>query len=325
MSRHLFYLTSLLAMAMLTLAAPFCSPAAAQNGEQVIHVVQPGENLFRISLRYNTSIEEIMAANGLTDARVVYAGQQLVIPQPGGQAAEPELSVYQVQPGDTLSSIALRHGVTLWSLMDANGLVDSYIIYPGQLLQIPGGAGETSPAGDGRYLVRAGDTLYRIARQLDTTVTALAQANGIANPATIYVGQNLRLPGIVAGADKRILVDLSEQHLYAYEGDSLVYSFVASSGAGPTYTRTGEFQVQSKIPNAYGSVWDIWMPHWLGIYWAGGSENGIHALPIMSNGQTLWAGYLGRPISYGCIVLGSNEARLLYAWADLGTPVSIQY
>jgi len=66
------------------------------------------------------------------------------------------------------------------------------------------------------------------------------------------------------------------------------------------------------------------MPHWLGIYWAGSTENGIHALPILSSGQTLWAGYLGQPVSYGCIVLGTQEAELLYNWAQIGTLVSIR-
>jgi hypothetical protein len=123
--------------------------------------------------------------------------------------------------------------------------------------------------------------------------------------------------------EKSILVSISQQHLWAYEGDTLVYSFVASTGMNNA-TRAGTFAVQSKIPNAYGATWNIWMPHWLGIYWAGSLENGIHALPILPNGATLWAGYLGRPISYGCVVLGSYEAALLYDWADIGTPVIIQ-
>lgn len=126
------------------------------------------------------------------------------------------------------------------------------------------------------------------------------------------------------GGSKYILVDISEQHMYVYEGDVLVYSFVASTGMNNA-TRVGTFAVQSKIPNAYGSTWNIWMPSWLGIYWAGGLENGIHALPILPNGATLWAGYLGRPISYGCVVLGSYEAKLLYDWAEIGTPVEIQW
>jgi LysM repeat protein len=225
------------------------------------------------------------------------------------------------------------------ALTQLNGLSGSPTIYAGQQLTIPGGGRSVAalvsatgtgatPAGD-TYTVQPGDRLSRIAERFGTTPLTLARLNGIANPSAIYTGQVLRLssqaPAVPRGGGKRIEIDLSEQHLYAYEGDRLVYSFVASSGAAPSYTRTGEFRVQSKIPKAYGSTWNIWMPHWLGIYWAGSTENGIHALPILSNGQTLWAGYLGRPVSYGCIVLGTYEAQLLYNWAVIGTPVSIRY
>ena len=130
-------------------------------------------------------------------------------------------------------------------------------------------------------------------------------------------------PSVYSGS-KYILVDISEQHMYVYEGDVLVYSFVASTGMNNS-TRVGSFSVLNKIPNAYGATWNIWMPHWLGIYWSGSLQNGIHALPILPNGATLWAGYLGTPISYGCIVLGTYEAQQLYNWADVGTPVEIRW
>ncbi|MCJ7434757.1 MAG: L,D-transpeptidase family protein [Anaerolineales bacterium] len=126
------------------------------------------------------------------------------------------------------------------------------------------------------------------------------------------------------GGNKYILISISEQHLYAYEGDTLVYSFVASTGMNNA-TRAGSFSVLDKIPSAYGATWNIWMPNWLGIYWAGSMENGIHALPILPNGAQLWAGFLGSPISYGCIVLGAYEAQMLYDWAELGTPVEIRW
>jgi lipoprotein-anchoring transpeptidase ErfK/SrfK len=126
------------------------------------------------------------------------------------------------------------------------------------------------------------------------------------------------------GGNKYILVDISEQHMYVYEGDALVYSFVASTGMNNA-TRVGSFSVLDKIPSAYGATWNIWMPNWLGIYYAGSLENGIHALPILSNGATLWEGYLGVPISYGCVVLGTYESQLLYDWAEVGTPVEIQW
>lgn len=122
---------------------------------------------------------------------------------------------------------------------------------------------------------------------------------------------------------KRILVDISEQHMYVYEDGSLVFSFTASTGMNNA-TRAGSFSVLDKIPNAYGATWNIWMPNWLGIYWAGSLENGIHALPILPNGATLWAGFLGRPISYGCIVLDTYDSQLLYDWAETGVPVEIQ-
>jgi hypothetical protein len=124
--------------------------------------------------------------------------------------------------------------------------------------------------------------------------------------------------------NKRIEIDISEQHMYVYEGETLVYSFIASTGMGNS-TRVGTFSVLNKIPNAYGATWNIWMPNWLGIYWSGSLQNGIHALPILSNGATLWAGYLGTPISYGCIVLDTYDAQVLYDWADIGTPVEIRW
>jgi LysM repeat protein len=254
-------------------AAP---PDHGLTQEPIIHVVQPGENLFRIARRYGTTVDAIVAANGLTNAQTIYVGQQIVIPRSPGISA------------------TLGHPTTT----------------------------------GGTYVVRRGDTLSQIARRFGTTTATLARLNGIANPSFIYTGQVLRLSGAAtapSGGGKRIVIDLSEQHLYAYKGGRLVYSFVASSGAAPNYTRTGEFRVQRKIPKAYGAAWNIWMPHWLGIYWAGSTENGIHALPILPNGQTLWAGYLGRPVSYGCIVLGTYEAQLLYNWAEIGTPVSIRY
>ena len=146
---------------------------------------------------------------------------------------------------------------------------------------------------------------------LENTPTA-EYAEPAAGPASSYSGS------------KYILVDISEQHMYVYEGDTLVYSFIASTGMNSA-TRTGLFHVQSKIPNAWGSTWSIWMPNWLGIYWSGSLENGIHALPILPNGATLWAGYLGRPISYGCVVLSTYDAQVLYDWAEIGTPVEIRW
>lgn len=340
MTRSRFSLATSMLLALLIATSTAGAAPLRQSSEPIVHVVQLGENLFRLALQYNTTVAAIMAANGITNADTIYAGQELVIPtaaddrQPAAQPAPADDGGYLVRPGDTLSIIAAHHGITIWALVEANGLSHPYLIYAGQRLTIPTTTAHALPATPApatqampeTYTIRPGDTLTQIARHFGTTALELARLNGITNPSTIYPGQVLRLTGSApaTAGDKRILVDISEQHLYAYAQDQLVFSFVASTGAAPTYTRTGQFYIQSKIPNAYGTTWDIWMPHWLGIYWAGGSENGIHALPILSNGQTLWAGYLGTPISYGCVVLGTNEAASLFEWAPLGTPVTIQ-
>jgi tetratricopeptide (TPR) repeat protein len=124
--------------------------------------------------------------------------------------------------------------------------------------------------------------------------------------------------------NKRIEVDISEQHFYAYEDDTLVYSFVASTGEPGRDTVPGSYQVLDKIPMAYASTWNLKMPYWLGIYWAGTLENGIHALPILPSGQKLWDGYLGQRVSYGCIILSTEAAKTIYDWAEVGTPVIIR-
>jgi LysM repeat protein len=189
------------------------------------------------------------------------------------------------------------------------------------------------------YRIQAGDTLFKISQGFGVGLADLAAANSISVQSTLYVGQNLVIPGPgyinispseteenqpIASDDQYVLVDISEQHLYAYESGVLVFSFVASTGMNNA-TRVGTFSVLDKIPNAYGANWDIWMPNWLGIYWAGSLQNGIHALPILSNGARLWSGYLGTPISFGCVVLGVSEAQQLYDWVDIGTPVEIQW
>ncbi len=123
---------------------------------------------------------------------------------------------------------------------------------------------------------------------------------------------------------KKIVIDISEQRMYVYQGEHLIWKWLCSTGLPGRDTRTGTFAVQSKIEEAYSSVWRLRMPYWLGIYWAGASENGIHALPINPDGTILWSGLLGQKASFGCIILDTPNAKMLYDWAEIGTPVIIQ-
>ncbi len=141
-------------------------------------------------------------------------------------------------------------------------------------------------------------------------------------------GQNTAaagLPSLEPVWDKRIVVDISEQRMYVYENGKLKWSWKASTGEPGRPTVPGEYRVQSKILNARSNVWRLWMPYWLGIYWVGPIENGIHGLPVSDDGWKMWEGYIGTRVTYGCVALTDEHARLLWEWADIGTPVTVQW
>jgi LysM repeat protein len=107
-----------------------------------------------------------------------------------------------VQPGDTLAGVASWLGVSIYALIDVNGIVNPNLIYVGQHLVIPGCAAQP-PIVDpvypvapsyGTYTVQPGDSLSAIAAWYGTTVAVLCDLNGIYDPNFIYVGQVLILP-----------------------------------------------------------------------------------------------------------------------------------
>lgn len=100
--------------------------------DYVTYVIQPGDTLSEIALRFGTTVEALASFNHLSDPNVIYAGQTLRIPE----AADSSVRFYTVQLGDTLSEIALRFGTTVNALASRNHLTDPNLIYPGEILII---------------------------------------------------------------------------------------------------------------------------------------------------------------------------------------------
>jgi LysM repeat protein len=113
-------------------------PGTTTTGERITHIVQPGENLFRIALKYGTTVEAIAAANNIVNPSHIYAGQKLIIVQ-GGTAPSPGTGTryHVVQPGETLWSIAMRYGTTPWKIAAVNNISNINFIYAGRTLRIP--------------------------------------------------------------------------------------------------------------------------------------------------------------------------------------------
>lgn len=111
-----------------TAVAPL--PTPVPTGRGIYYVVQRGENLFRIGLRFGTTAEAIAAASGIPDPQRVRAGTMVLIPVPSGCAGYG----YYVQPGDTLYAISRRFGMTVEELASLNGIGPNYGIQVGQIL-----------------------------------------------------------------------------------------------------------------------------------------------------------------------------------------------
>lgn len=156
----------------------------------VEYQVKEGDTLWAIARRYRTSVAAIAQENGIANPAQIYPGESLCITVHDDTPQADSHTFYTVRAGDTLTAIAARYQTSVSRLVSLNGIVDPDLIYPGERLQVPTAGG----GGSSVYTVRAGDTLWGIAQRYGTSVSALAQANNIPDPALIYPGEQIRIP-----------------------------------------------------------------------------------------------------------------------------------
>jgi lipoprotein-anchoring transpeptidase ErfK/SrfK len=181
------------------------------------------------------------------------------------------------------------------------------------------------------YIVQPGDTLIAISWKVGLPYWTILNSNPDLNPDALLTGQSLVIPSkdemlpLPVIPNKRIVIGIGQQRLWVYQDGNLLSKHVISTGIDRSPTQPGVFQVQTHELNAYASVWDLTMPHFLGVYEAWpGFMNGIHGLPMLSTGRRLWKNILGKPASYGCIIMDLDEAEWLYNWAEDGVVVEIK-
>lgn len=194
-----------------TTAAP--APAPAQ------YVVAEGDTVSGIAERYGIATAEVLAANGLGWSSLIFPGQRLALPggvttevAPAPQPALPEIARHVVVEGDTVRSIAAAYGLDVASVLSANGLGPSSLIFPGEAIVLPladpsvvqpdpdeAPPAETPPApapapaeaSAGTHVVVAGDTLFALAESYGVTIAELDAANALGGSTLIVPGQVL--------------------------------------------------------------------------------------------------------------------------------------
>lgn len=111
-------------------------------------------------------------------------------------------------------------------------------------------------------------------------------------------------------------VDLTNQAVYAYEGDVLVNSFIVSTGTWLTPTVTGQYKIYVKYRSAKMSGPGYYLPDvpYIMYFYKG---YGLHG--------TYWHNNFGTPMSHGCVNLRTEDAGWLFNWASVGTVVNVHY
>ena len=201
------------------------------------YTVKKGDNLWSIAKRYNVSLNELYAANGLNKNSVLRIGQQIQIPVEGGSATVNTVSAdtyqptsynqgstnYTVKGGDTLSKIAKQYDTSVRAIKAANGKT-SDLIRVGEKLIIPvsgSSSGSTatpsssstpsvsytapsatvSTSGARTHTVKSGEYPATIARKYGMTTGELLALNGITDPRKLQVGQVLKVSGSGSAAN----------------------------------------------------------------------------------------------------------------------------
>lgn len=178
------------------------------------YTVQEGDTVFSIAQRFGLRTVDVLSWNDLSWRSVIYPGQTLALAAPAAapaapapaapSAPSPSKSTHAVVAGDTIFTIAQKHGTTVEAVLAANGLSRSSVIYPGQTIAISGTSAPApapavvptpapaKPAASGTaHTVVAGDTIFAIAKKHSTSVDAIYAANGLSASSIIYPGQSI--------------------------------------------------------------------------------------------------------------------------------------
>jgi membrane-bound lytic murein transglycosylase D len=173
------------------------------------HKIKPGESLYRIARRYNTSIREIAYLNDIKRTRLVRAGKFIVVPvneRTGKKLAKRKLAPlkplgsgeYVVISGDTLWDLSMRYDIPLSRILKMNGLNKRSVLRLGQRLTLKTSMARKAPApakpvGPGIHVVQAGDTLWDLSNRYNVSLNQILKWNGLKKTATLRLGQRLRV------------------------------------------------------------------------------------------------------------------------------------
>lgn len=183
------------------------SAATNTDASAASYTVKSGDTLSTIASQHNTTVNQIVSLNQLSNPNLIYVGQVLKLKNnqttnsssaTSSSTATTTAGTYTVKAGDTLSAIAAKYGTTYQALASANSISNPNDIYVAQVIKVSAtvtaaSSQTVSSTSSGSYTVKSGDTLYGIALANGLNWRTLAKQNGISDPNVIFVGQKLSL------------------------------------------------------------------------------------------------------------------------------------
>lgn len=221
------------------------SSSATTNTEAsaASYTVKLGDTLSGIASQYNTTVNQIVSLNQLSNPNLIYVGQVLKLKNSqttnSSSSSSSTAGTYTVKAGDTLSAIASRYSTSSSTLASLNSLSNPNLIYVGQVLKVSSNASTSSSTGSSAnstvttaasYTVKAGDTLSAIAAKYGTTYQALASANSISNPNDIYVGQVIKVSATATAASSQAASSTSSNGSYTVKSGDTLYGIALANG-----------------------------------------------------------------------------------------------
>ena len=159
------------------------------------YVVKKGDTLYSIARQYGISVDALKQANNLSSNNLTI-GMSLIIPDMNMDSSLDNEEIYIVQAGDSLYKIAGMYNMTVNELKALNNLTSNNLSI-GQRLRVV----QNSETNDNTYTVKAGDSLYSIAKKYNVSVEALKQANNKTSN-LLSIGEVLIIPGMTPSSNR---------------------------------------------------------------------------------------------------------------------------
>lgn len=159
-----------------------------------LYAIRPGDSLFSLARRFNTSVMAILAANPGINPTNLQLGEAICIPVAPTSSSCPGGFFHTVVTGDTFFSIARSAGIAVPALAAANPGVDPNRLQIGQRICVPAPAPPAVTCPGTLYTIQPGDTFIGLARRFGYTLDAILAANPGVDPRSLQVGQQICLP-----------------------------------------------------------------------------------------------------------------------------------